>query len=86
MNCLSIEDYPDFPARGVMLDVSRDRVPPMETVYKLVDMLAGWYSVCMMNFCRILAVVCSTLADSLRRFDHLFEEYHSFATKGFPKG
>ncbi len=38
---LEIEDYPDFPARGVMLDVSRDKVPTMETVYGLVDWLAG---------------------------------------------
>ncbi|MGC9346841.1 MAG: glycoside hydrolase family 20 zincin-like fold domain-containing protein [Anaerolineae bacterium] len=39
---LRIEDWPDFPNRGVMLDVSRDRVPKMETLYELVDMLAGW--------------------------------------------
>ena len=38
---LEIDDYPDFPARGVMLDVSRDKVPTMETVYGLVDWLAG---------------------------------------------
>ncbi|HIQ05280.1 MAG TPA: glycoside hydrolase [Anaerolineae bacterium] len=40
--CLRIEDYPDYPARGVMLDISRDKVPTMETLYNLVDMLAGW--------------------------------------------
>lgn len=39
---LEIEDYPDFPARGVMLDISRDKVPTMETLYELVDMLASW--------------------------------------------
>jgi len=39
---LEIEDWPDFPARGVMLDVSRDRVPSMETLFALVDLLAGW--------------------------------------------
>lgn len=39
---LEIEDWPDFPARGVMLDVSRDRVPTLETLYALVDLLAGW--------------------------------------------
>lgn len=39
---LTIDDYPDYPARGVMLDVSRDRVPKMETVYALVDKLATW--------------------------------------------
>ena len=39
---LEIADWPDFAARGVMLDVSRDKVPTMETLYGLVDMLAGW--------------------------------------------
>ncbi len=33
-----IEDYPDFVRRGVMLDVSRDKVPTMSTLYALVDM------------------------------------------------
>ncbi len=37
-----IEDWPDFPARGVMLDISRDKVPTMETLYALIDRLAGW--------------------------------------------
>jgi hypothetical protein len=40
--CLKINDYPDYPARGVMLDISRSKVPQMETLYKLVDMLASW--------------------------------------------
>ena len=40
--CLEIEDWPDFPVRGVMLDVSRDKVPTMQTLYALVDRLAGW--------------------------------------------
>jgi len=40
--CLSISDWPDFPARGVMLDISRDKVPTMETLYHLVDLLAEW--------------------------------------------
>lgn len=39
---LYIEDRPDFPVRGVMLDVSRNKVPTLETLYALVDMLAGW--------------------------------------------
>ena len=39
---VEIEDYPDFPARGVMLDISRDKVPTMETLYELIDMLASW--------------------------------------------
>jgi hexosaminidase len=40
--CLGIEDYPDFPVRGVMLDISRDKVPTMETLFSLVDQLAEW--------------------------------------------
>ncbi len=40
--CLEINDYPDYAVRGVMLDISRDRVPTMETLYELVDLLAGW--------------------------------------------
>jgi hypothetical protein len=39
---LHIVDWPDFAARGVMLDISRDKVPRMHTLYQLVDMLAGW--------------------------------------------
>lgn len=38
---LEITDWPDFPARGVMLDISRDKVPSMETLFRLVDLLAG---------------------------------------------
>jgi hypothetical protein len=37
-----IEDAPDFPVRGVMLDISRDKVPTMETLRALVDRLAEW--------------------------------------------
>lgn len=38
---VEIEDYPDFPARGVMLDISRDKVPTMDTIRALIDWLAG---------------------------------------------
>ena len=37
-----IEDWPDFAVRGVMVDVSRDRVPTLPTLFDLVDRLAGW--------------------------------------------
>ena len=37
-----IKDWPDFKIRGIMLDVSRDRVPTMETMYKMIDMFAAW--------------------------------------------
>lgn len=40
--CLEIVDWPDFKARGVMLDISRDKVYRMETLYDLVDRLASW--------------------------------------------
>ena len=40
--CLEVQDWPDIPARGVMLDVSRDKVYRMETIYELVDRLASW--------------------------------------------
>jgi hypothetical protein len=39
---LRIEDWPDFPVRGVMLDISRDKVPTMATLLALVDLLASW--------------------------------------------
>ena len=38
--CLRIEDYPDFPRRGVMLDISRGRVPKVETLLELAEHLA----------------------------------------------
>jgi len=37
-----IDDWPDFAVRGVMLDVSRDRVPTLDTLYALVDRMAAW--------------------------------------------
>ena len=36
-----ISDWPDLQVRGYMLDVSRCKVPTMETLYHLVDQLAG---------------------------------------------
>ena len=39
--CGEIEDHPDFAHRGVMLDISRDRVPTMGRLYALVDQLAA---------------------------------------------
>lgn len=38
--CVKIEDSPDFAHRGVMLDVSRDKVPKLETLKHLVDLFA----------------------------------------------
>jgi N-acetyl-beta-hexosaminidase len=39
--CLEIDDRPVFAERGVMLDVSRDRVPTMETLLELVELFAS---------------------------------------------
>jgi hexosaminidase len=38
---LAIRDWPDFATRGFMLDVSRDRVPTMATLRRLVDRMAA---------------------------------------------
>ena len=38
----TIRDWPDLAERGVMIDVSRDKVPTMDTLYALVDRLAEW--------------------------------------------
>ena len=40
--CLEIRDWPDFPRRGVMLDISRGRVPKLETLLELVEHLADF--------------------------------------------
>jgi hypothetical protein len=40
--CLSILDFPEIWRRGVMLDISRDRVPTLATLFELVDLLASW--------------------------------------------
>ena len=37
-----ISDSPDFPSRGVMLDISRSKVPTLATLFDLVDLLSGW--------------------------------------------
>jgi hypothetical protein len=40
--CLKIIDWPDFPARGVMLDISRGKVYTMDTLMQLVDQFSSW--------------------------------------------
>ena len=40
--CLIIEDEPSFPMRGIMLDISRDRVPRMDELFRMIDLLASW--------------------------------------------
>ncbi len=38
--CLEIRDYPAFSRRGFMLDVSRCKVPTMDSLLELIDLLA----------------------------------------------
>ena len=40
--CLKIRDWPDFPRRGVMLDISRGRVPKLRTLLDLAENLADF--------------------------------------------
>jgi len=40
--CAVIEDHPDLAVRGVLLDITRGRVPTVEMLKRLVDRLAGW--------------------------------------------
>ena len=40
--CLQIRDWPDFSRRGVMLDISRGRVPKLETLLRLASRLADF--------------------------------------------
>jgi len=38
--CLFIEDKPDFPVRGLMLDIGRDKIPSMHTLFQIIDIIA----------------------------------------------
>ena len=42
LRCLEVKDWPDFAHRGVMIDVARDKVPTMETLYEMVDKFSSW--------------------------------------------
>jgi len=38
---LCVEDEPDFRLRGYMLDISRNKIPKLDTLYQMVDFLAS---------------------------------------------
>jgi hexosaminidase len=38
----TVDDWPDLPVRGVMLDISRDKVPTPATLRELIARLASW--------------------------------------------
>ena len=39
--CLTVEDEPALKVRGVLIDIGRDKIPKMETLYALVDYIAA---------------------------------------------
>lgn len=39
--CLEIEDEPDFPLRGYMWDVARNKIPKLETILDMIDRIAA---------------------------------------------
>ena len=39
---ITIGDHPDFHRRGIMLDVSRNKVPKLKTLFYLIDLFASW--------------------------------------------
>ncbi len=41
IQCVKIQDKPDIPVRGIMLAVHQVGLPTLETLYKMVDELAG---------------------------------------------
>ncbi|MCG3147946.1 MAG: hypothetical protein PCFJNLEI_01387 [Verrucomicrobiae bacterium] len=77
--CGVIEDWPDIPLRGVMLDISRDKVPTMATLFGLVDMLAEWkvnhlqlymeHTFAYRNHREVWAAASPLTADEVRQLD-----------------
>lgn len=37
---LHIRDEPDFGARGLLIDISRNKIPKQETLYRIIDLMA----------------------------------------------
>lgn len=42
IQAMDIDDWPDYPVRGVMLDISRCKVPTLATLRNLIDRLSAW--------------------------------------------
>ncbi len=84
--CCTIEDWPDLPVRAVMLDVSRDKVPTMQTVEDLVDRLASWkvnqvqlymeHTFAYANHADVWAEASPFTADEVRRLDAFCRARH----------
>lgn len=37
----AISDHPSLPIRGIMLDIGRDKIPSMDTLYQLIDLFSN---------------------------------------------
>ena len=38
--CLTIQDCPDFKARGLMIDISRNKIPKLDTLFRIIDLMS----------------------------------------------
>ena len=82
----SVRDHPDLATRGVMLDISRDKVPTMETLYALVDRLASMkvnqlqlyseHTFAYRNHGEVNATASPLDADDIRSLDAFCRERH----------
>ncbi len=73
--CAQISDKPDFAARGLMLDISRNKIPSLDTLKKIIDYAAGLK----MNQFQLYMEGKSFYYPSLRRF---YEEDCDVLTAG----
>ncbi len=42
LQCLKIEDSPDYKIRGLYFDIARGKIPTLKELYKMVDRLASY--------------------------------------------
>ena len=82
----TVRDHPDLAVRGVMLDVSRDKVPTMQTLRDLIDRLASWkvnqvqlyseHTFAYENHREVHAAASPFTADEIRELDAFCRERH----------
>jgi len=82
----TIRDWPDLPVRGVMLDISRDKVPTMETLKAQVARLASWkvnhvqlyteHTFAYRHHGEVWAKASPLTADDVRELDRFCRDHH----------
>ncbi|MCU1466955.1 MAG: glycoside hydrolase, family 20 [Actinomycetia bacterium] len=82
----TIRDHPDLPVRGVMIDISRDKVPTMSTLRDLIDRLASWkinhvqlyseHTFAYRNHLEVHAGASPLTADEIRELDAFCRDRH----------